>query len=125
MADKKATSPVTDHALDALFAEAADEVPVASEALMARVLADAEAFQPAAEEPIERSSQGRWRAFLEMIGGWQGAGGLVAATLVSVWIGFVGSDSVSLRDGQILLAGDTDYYLSDLAGDFSFDIGEG
>ncbi|WP_072793703.1 hypothetical protein [Cognatishimia maritima] len=125
MADKKATPPVTDDALDALFAEAADFAPTPSDALMARVLADAEAFQPAAAEPMARRSQRSWRVFLDVIGGWQGAGGLVAATLAGVWIGFVGSDSVLLQDGQILLEGETDYYLSDLAGDFSFDIGEG
>ena len=50
---------------------------------------------------------------------------LVAATMASVWIGFSGAENLTVDGLQAIVSGDTDFYLSDLGGDFSFDFGEG
>ena len=52
------------------------------EALMARVLADAQALQPVAPE----AGQG-WSGWLALVGGLPALGGLVTATCVGFWIG--------------------------------------
>jgi len=127
MADKMAQDPNMDDLMDSLFAEAkGDAAGVPSDDFMARVLADAEALQPAAvdlTEPVK--PRGLLQVLFETIGGWQGTGGLVAATMASVWIGFSGADVLSVEGLQAVVSGDTDFYLSDLGGDFSFDFGEG
>lgn len=79
-----------DDMLDDLFSEARKVRPDPSEALVARVLADA-ASQPRraiAPKPalIDR--------LLDMIGGWPAAGGLVAATFSGLWIGVAPPASV-------------------------------
>lgn len=118
-----------DDLLDDLFAEAKAEAKdsgLVTDDFMARVLADAEALQPVAvavAPPVR--SRSLLRAIFDTIGGWQGTGGLVAATMASVWIGFSGADALTVEGLQAIVSGDTDFYLSDLGGDFSFDFGEG
>ena len=117
-----------DDFLDDLFAEARnDGAAEVSSDLMMRVLADAEALQPDPEAlsvaPAPRRSL--IRSFFDALGGWQGTSGLVAATMASVWIGFNGADTLSLDGLQTVISVDADYYLSDLGGDFVFDIEEG
>ncbi|MFN3936202.1 MAG: dihydroorotate dehydrogenase [Gemmobacter sp.] len=71
--------------LEALFAEARAEPPVPSEALLARVLADARAAQPRAAgpagSPAYRIRGWRWRRILA-------PGGLAAAGLAGFWLGY-------------------------------------
>lgn len=83
--------------LDRLFAEARSAVPEPGAALLARVLTDAEAVQDARLRVSGRSQKraahrgvlGRAvRAAVALAGGWGGVGGLVAATVAGVWIGF-------------------------------------
>lgn len=116
-----------DDLLDDLFAEAkSDAAGAPSEDFMARVLADAEALQPPAPELAESvKRRGLLQALFDTLGGWQGTGGLVAATMASVWIGFSGAESLTVDSLQAIVSGDTEFYLSDLGGDFSFDFGEG
>ena len=75
-----------DALLNDLFAEAKDapEAQV-SDDVMARMLAEAEAHQP---QPAAMAAPVAERGFLaslfETLGGWQGTGGLIAATMVRV-----------------------------------------
>ncbi len=116
-----------DDPFEDLFAEAkAEGDGLVTDDFLARVLAEAEALQPAmpsAAPPLQ--SRSLMQVIFDTIGGWQGTGGLVAATMASVWIGFSGADVLSLEDLQTFVSGDTEFYLSDLGGDFSFDFGEG
>ena len=130
MADKMAGKQNMDDLLDDLFAEAkADSAPAPTEDFMARILADAERLQPEAPQvsasPGMAPSRGLFATLFATLGGWQGTGGLVAATMASVWIGFSGADSLTVEGLQAVVSGNTDFYLSDLGGDFSFDLGEG
>jgi len=87
-----------DDMLDDLFAEARKVAPEPSDALVARVLADAASAQRAAAAPkptlVDR--------LLDMIGGWPAAGGMVAATLGGLWIGVAPPPSVEDFTATIL-----------------------
>lgn len=87
-----------DRVLDALFAEARQTPPDPSAALLARVLAEAEAVQAdfaaaAPSRPRVAAARGdrAWHGILDLLGGWGGVGGLVAAGLTGLWIGFSGT----------------------------------
>jgi len=127
MAEHQADKQNMDDLLDDLFAEAKeDDQARVTDDFMARVLADAEALQPA---PVFAAPAAQRRILLQLIfetiGGWQGTGGLVAATMASVWIGFSGTDLLTVEGLQAVVSGDTDFYLSDLGGDFSIEFEEG
>ena len=101
-----------DFDLDALLVAAAKDVAQEpSEGLMARVLADAEAMQPKAA-PVARPQprRGLFSALVEALGGWPSLGGLAAATVAGVWIGFVATPAI-LPDGLAGFVGEasTDY----------------
>ena len=66
--------------LEALFQDARRDPPVVPDALMARILADAEAMQPDAKRT-------GWRSWFAALGGAPGVGGLITATCVGFWIG--------------------------------------
>lgn len=68
-------------ALQALFQDARANPPAVPEALMTRILADAEALQP-------NASAGGWRTWVAALGGLPALGGLVTATCVGFWLGF-------------------------------------
>ena len=93
MADKM----MQDHDLDALFAAAArDAAQEVSPGLLARVLADAEAMQPeAAVLPTGQAPQRRgFGGIISALGGWPSLGGLAAATVAGVWIGFAATPAL-------------------------------
>lgn len=75
--------------LDALLASS--QAPAPSQDLMVRILHDA-----LAEQPVPMAGQRRsWMArFAPLIGGWQGLGGLVAATCAGLWIGISPPDNL-------------------------------
>ncbi|WP_022702679.1 hypothetical protein [Pseudorhodobacter ferrugineus] len=77
-----------DSDLDDLFGAARAPVAVPS-ALMARVLADADAMQFSGR-PVVRVSRGTglWAGFWAAIGGVAGVAGLSTAAVAGVWIGF-------------------------------------
>lgn len=89
-----AEDDLNDKGLEAFFAAGREHAPVPSDALMARVLADAgaELVRPAVavagQRPVARP--GFLRAAIGSIGGWAGLGGLATATAAGVWIGFAG-----------------------------------
>lgn len=78
-------------ALDALLAEVADApvpesgpLPVPSDDLMARILADAEAAQVRAVAVPPRVG---WRNWLAALGGWPALGGMAVAGVTGLWLG--------------------------------------
>lgn len=83
---------MNDSDLDDIFAEARGAAVAPSYDLMARILADAEAHQPAmpglvrAAPPPPR--QGLWATMMAAIGGGGALAGLSTATLAGLWIGF-------------------------------------
>ncbi len=79
------TDPKSDD-LDDLFAQMRDIPVVPSDALMARVLADAAAAQPRAVPALTRQ-HGLWGRMMEAIGGWPSFGGLAVATVAGIWVG--------------------------------------
>ncbi len=85
--------------IDALLAAAREARPEVPEALMARVLADAENAQPRRAPPALPI----WARIADLVGGWQGMGGLVAATCAGIWIGW--SPPALLPDAGALLLG--------------------
>lgn len=110
--------------LDAAFAAARKHAPAPSEALMARVLADAEAAMVArrAPAPEVRQAPGHRRVagILGAIGGWGGIGGLATAIGAGVWIGIAGlADPVTMVDG---LFGSAPLSVELMPGADSFDI---
>lgn len=93
--------------LDALFTEVRHgETPQVSGALMARILADAQAASPAAVSTPVRIG---WRDWLAALGGWPAMGGLVAAGVTGLWIGVAPSalieDTVSGLIGETVPVG--------------------
>jgi len=109
MADKS----MTEHDLDALLAAAAkDAAQAPSGDLMARVLADAEAMQPQAASLAPAPRRGVLAGIVSALGGWPSLGGLAAATVAGVWIGF-SATPVILPDGLAGLVDDeTTQYLA-------------
>jgi len=89
------------HKLDDLFAEARGaEMP--GDDLVARVLADAADIQAAAAAAPAPSGGGWMAGWLSGVGGWFGAGGLVAATMAGLLIGVYAPDTVdSVLGGQL------------------------
>jgi hypothetical protein len=95
----KAKSDDTD--LGLYFQAAQHQPPIANEALLARVLADALTAQTAHGFPAPRAQPAvpLWRQLLAALGGWQGVGGMATAGLVGVWLGFsppAGLDALAL-----------------------------
>ena len=114
-----------DALLNELFTEAksSPEAEV-SEDFMARVLANAEALQPAAPGLVPAApTRGFWGSLFDTLGGWQGTGGLAAATMASVFIGFSGAEALTIDGLATVLGTDTEYYISDFSGGFDFSTG--
>ena len=107
--------------LDAFFAAARREVPAPSEALMARVLVDALAAQPAPRAAVRTPRPGLWTQLREAMGGWPAMGGLATAGVVGLWIGISPPAAVTDMASDVLGL-QTDEYLVDLMPDFEFDI---
>ena len=97
--------PLDDARLGAFFAAARAESPVPSEALMTRIMADAEAEMAAragAARPGLRRP-GLWAALVAAIGGWPALAGMVTAAVTGVWLGFAAPDSLNTLSGGVLL----------------------
>jgi hypothetical protein len=79
-----------DDALAPFLAAARDREPPLPDALLARVLVDAERLQPRSPLPAaRRPARPGWRALLMAVAGGRGAlAGMAAAGLAGVWIGF-------------------------------------
>lgn len=89
--------------LDDFFAAARRADPVPSDALMARVVADAAALQPrpAPVASAVPSGPGFWSALAGVFGRSGAMGGLIAATIGGLWIGVVQPGPVATLAGQV------------------------
>jgi hypothetical protein len=88
--------------LDDFFAAARRAGPVPSEALMARVVADAAALQPRpAPVAASPSGPGFWATLAGVFGRSGAMGGLIAATIGGLWIGVVQPGPVATLAGQV------------------------
>ncbi len=91
--------------LDALFAEARDEAKP-SPTLSARVLADADRVLRESEYMAAPEPSGGLFSWMTAIGGWRGAGGLIAATVAGVMIGFSAPEAIDeVLGGQLSFLG--------------------
>lgn len=118
----------------ALFALAADDAPVPSDDLMARIMGDADAVLAARAAPAVHAevTQGRWASLrarmMEAIGGWRGATGLATAGFVGITMGLASPVSLSSMAAGEWTTSDVSYYadgeygLDDLMPSF-YDLG--
>lgn len=72
--------------LDAFFDAARDAAPLPSEALMARILADAEAEMPRPAAPV-RARRPLWGRAVSALGGWRAVAGLGVASMAGLGLG--------------------------------------
>ena len=107
---------LSDAALDEMFAAGRAVAPAPSEALMARILTDADATR-AARATTGPARAGRPREpflgrVLSGLGGWPALAGMVTATAAGAWIGFASPDALNALAGGVLLpaAGDAVFY---------------
>lgn len=122
---------LSDAELDALFGAAADAAPIPSGDVLARILADADALQPAApglvvhaQDPAQDPAApfGRIMGYLaEALGGWRGATGLAGVAAVGLMIGI--SPPMALDSLAATYLGTGEVYLSDFVagGEFLID----
>lgn len=104
----------SDKELDLLLQSTAAEV-VPSEALLARVMADAdEVLAERRREPVEAPAPRGWLStMLNTVGGWPAVAGLATATVAGVWIGYAQPSSFGeVANGA--LATEAFYDLGDL-----------
>ncbi len=90
--------------LDALFAAAGAATAAPSDALMARVLADAVALQPVAAGLAPRAAPARigfWTRFAAALGGAGVLAGLGSAAVAGVMIGFAEPGTLSMVTGGL------------------------
>ena len=87
-----------DAMLDALFEAGQDAGPTPSEALMARIVADATQMQPeiSAETVPPKSEPSVLARLRDALGGWTGVGGLATATMAGLFFGFSQPNLVGL-----------------------------
>ncbi len=92
-------------ALDDLFAEARRTTPPPSEALMARVLADAMEMQPKAVvalAPVMLRGPGVWARLAALFGGAGALAGMGTAAMAGLFIGFVQPEGLSVLGDAVL-----------------------
>jgi len=119
MTDTRKTE-LDDDGLEAFFEAGRRAAPTPSDALMARVLADALAAQPVAKpRPVPRP--GAWAQLREALGGWPALGGLATAGVMGLAIG-IAAPSGFADLGLAFLGQSTDTYLVDLMPELDFDI---
>lgn len=97
------------------------------DALMARVLADAEAEQAARESAAARARparEGALRSAFRALGGWPAVAGLSAATVAGVWFGVNPPEALAIT-AQTLLQGGAASYAVDLDPDATYLVAEG
>ncbi len=108
MADKARPEALDEAELEGLFTAARGTAPAPSDALMARILADADAALPGpghASATVPLRAGGGWLSrVLDGIGGWPAAAGLAAATVAGLAIGIATPETLSLLSGGVLSA---------------------
>lgn len=104
--------------LEVFFDAARGATPQPSDALMARVLADAEAMQPKSE-PLPRPV--RRQGWLAALGGWPALAGLATATVAGITIGVADPASI----GDLAFYGFSDAYDFSAVDGFEFGLYDG
>lgn len=105
--------------LDHLFAQARQNRPALPDDLAVRIQTDAEKLRLSRLRPEPRPQSSIWHRMMDSVGGWQGLGGLIAASAAGLWIGF--SAPGFLPDPANLLASqETVLFVADLGYDTSF-----
>ncbi|WP_170409219.1 hypothetical protein [Ruegeria atlantica] len=105
--------------LDLLFAQARQDRHELPDDLAVRILTDAESVRLNRLKPDEPKTNPLWARLLAGLGGWQGMGGLVAASMAGVWIGFSAPDFLP-DPASYLYAQDVSFVVADLSLDTSF-----
>lgn len=104
-----------DRALDAFFDAARRTPPAPTDALLARVVADAASVQATAHAPAPRHrAMPRLR---DLLGGWPAMAGLATAALAGLWIGTGLPARVTGADDAA--------YLVDITPEMAFDLAAG
>lgn len=101
--------------------------PEPGDALMARIMADADRVQAARAEaaaPAAAPRRGMLAGVLQALGGWPAMAGLATATVAGLWIG-VSAPSGLAGVAQDVMAGANEAYLIDLDPDATFVIADG
>lgn len=80
--------------IDALLAELAAAEPEPGQALLNRMMADAEAVSAVQFAPVPKSRPSVWSEILAAIGGWGAVAGLSTATFAGVWLGIAPPDAM-------------------------------
>lgn len=134
-ASDKNTADLNMDALDASLSDArADNALHPSEAFMARVLDNALGQQPMPHLSTPSTPSPWWHQITAMIGGWQGMGGLVAATCAGFWIGISPPEGLPTQFEALLnLESSQALFVNSVDGEadggaligFGWDIGEG
>ncbi|MHC0054421.1 dihydroorotate dehydrogenase [Actibacterium sp. D379-3] len=105
----------TERELERFFAAARQAAPMPSEALMARVAADAAAqMQVASAAAPRRDRPGLLAGLMRQIGGWPALAGLATATVAGVWIGYAAPGEVGPLTAGLWPGEDAGYDVVDL-----------
>ncbi|MDF0602888.1 hypothetical protein P1J78_19270 [Psychromarinibacter sp. C21-152] len=125
MADKAEKRPLDEAELDRLFEAARSAAPAPSDALLARVMAEAEAEMPVAHvAPAPPARRRGWLAgLIAGVGGWPAAAGLVGAAVTGVAIGVASPQALERLSGGYLSPGG--YALENLMPSYAGMLGEG
>lgn len=106
--------------LDLLFAQARNDRASIPDALIVRMQTDAEAVRLARLAPSSaKCPRGLLRRLADGLGGWQGMGGLLAASVTGVWIGFA-APAFLPDPANYLMTQDTTYLVADLGLSFDY-----
>ncbi len=99
--------------LDLLFAEAARTRGYLPDELSVRMMTDAETIRVERMRQVPSAPVPFWRQILDGVGGWQGMGGLVAACVTGVWIGFAAPDFLP-DPADFINSQDTNFFVAEL-----------
>lgn len=99
-----------DKELEHLFAQARAERDEFPDDLAVRIETDAEAVRLARAAKVSRPV---WQLRMRLIGGWQGLGGLAAASAAGIWIGFT-APSFLPDPADYFVSQETTYLMADL-----------
>lgn len=107
------TTSDNDTDLDLLFAEARRSSPELPDDLAVRILTDAEAVRLERSRPAVPADRGLIRSLYDGLGGWQGLGGLMAASVAGVWVGFA-APSYLPDPASYFVSQDTSYLVANM-----------
>ncbi|MEL6647999.1 MAG: hypothetical protein AAFY35_00235 [Pseudomonadota bacterium] len=113
-------APFEPDPLMAEFAALKQRAEPPSDALLARVMADADAVQAQqAQSPLPEARGSALRRMIDVIGGWPSLAGMATAGIAGVWIGLT-QPAALVQGSQVLLYGDANAALVDLDPGFGF-----